>query len=212
VGLRRAPVRFAAEAALLVAVGAALAAAEVELLPFVVVMAVAWVLIASAERMLSRAGAALPTFERRGPGRNGSPLAVPLVRTPAPGARAAEPEPAAVTPREPEPQQVLEVVSEPEPEAEPEPEEEEEPEELVPVLPQAAHRRPEGWNLWDLELRARQVAGEDQLRDEEWNALFVSLREFAQPDGTLPSEFDALVQESFGELVARQAHGAEAAP
>ena len=33
----------------------------------------------------------------------------------------------------------------------------------------------------------------------------VYLREFARPDGTLPTEFDALVRESFGELLAGRA-------
>lgn len=209
-GLRRAPLRFGFEAAFLVAVGVALAVADVELLPFVVVMAVAWVLIAGAERMLSRPGVALPSFGRRAPDGKGESLPVPRARTPAPEPHRAEPEPAPEEQREPQPQRPLEAVPEPEPESEPEPEPEEEeeaeeePQELVPELAQAAHRRPEGWNLWDLELRAKQVAG-DRLRDEEWHALFVSLREFAQPDGTLPSEFDALVHESFGELISRRA-------
>jgi hypothetical protein len=56
------------------------------------------------------------------------------------------------------------------------------------------------WNLWDLERRAREQAG-DALRDEEWSALFTHLRVFANTDGTLPKEFDGLVRESFGELI-----------
>jgi hypothetical protein len=56
------------------------------------------------------------------------------------------------------------------------------------------------WNLWDLERRARERAG-DPARDEEWTALFVHLREFASPDGVLPTEFDDLVRESFAELI-----------
>jgi hypothetical protein len=198
VGPRRAPLRFIVEAALLVAVGVALAAADVELLPFVVVMALAWVLIATAERVLVRAVGAAGDVE---------PPPISRAPTPAPSLAAAEPKPGPVEQREPEPQRALEAVPpEPESRPEPEPEEEEaEPEEEVLELPQAAHRRPEGWNLWDLELRARQVAGADRLRDEEWNALFVSLREYAQPDGTLPPEFDPLVHESFEELISRRA-------
>jgi hypothetical protein len=201
VGLRRAPLRFAYEAAFLVAVGVALAAADVELLPFVVVMTVTWVLVATAERMLSRPGVALPSLTRRAPDDGGELLPVPRAYASAPEPPRAEPEPAGDERRGLEPQR-LEAVPDPEQEPEPEPElEEEEPDELVPQPHQAAQRRPEGWNLWDLELRARELAG-DRLRDEEWHALFVSLREFAQPDGTLPSDFDALVQESFGELIA----------
>jgi hypothetical protein len=205
VGLRRAPLRFAGEAAFLVAVGAALAAADVELLPFVVVMAAAWVLVATAERMVSRAGVALPSVTRRARREGREPPSVPQPRVPAPAVRRPAPEPPEER-REPARQRTVEAKPEPEPEpeGEPEPEEEEEPAQVVPALPQAAHRRPDGWNLWDLELRAQQLAG-DRLRDEEWHALFVSLREYAHPDGSLPSEFDALVQESFGELISRRA-------
>ena len=56
------------------------------------------------------------------------------------------------------------------------------------------------WNLWDLERLARQQAG-DAVRDEEWTALFVHLREFASADGVLPKEFDGLVRESFAQLL-----------
>jgi hypothetical protein len=56
------------------------------------------------------------------------------------------------------------------------------------------------WNLWDLERRAREQAG-DALRDEEWSALFTHLRAYASADGVLPKEFDDLVRESFGQLI-----------
>jgi hypothetical protein len=56
------------------------------------------------------------------------------------------------------------------------------------------------WNLWDLERRAREQAG-NAPRDEEWSALFTHLRVFANADGVLPKEFDGLVRESFGELI-----------
>ena len=61
--------------------------------------------------------------------------------------------------------------------------------------------QPRRWNLWDLERRARMEAGRDPLRYEEWSYLFVHLRQFATPDGSLPLEFDGLVRESFGELL-----------
>lgn len=60
--------------------------------------------------------------------------------------------------------------------------------------------QPKEWNLWDLERRAREQAG-NALRDEEWSALFTHLRVFATADGMLPKEFDELVRESFGELI-----------
>ncbi len=56
------------------------------------------------------------------------------------------------------------------------------------------------WNLWDLERRAREQAP-NEPRAEEWSALFTHLRVFANADGVLPKEFDALVRESFGELI-----------
>jgi hypothetical protein len=59
---------------------------------------------------------------------------------------------------------------------------------------------PREWNIWELERRARAQAG-DAARDEEWTALFVHLRQFANADGVLPMEFDDLVRESFTELI-----------
>ena len=112
-------------------------------------------------------------------------------------------------------------LEEPEPEPEPEPAPEPEP---VAVPPAAVERAPvpapqpppvpatpayqatapppapREWNLWDLERRARDAARERD-RDEEWTALFVHLRQYANAEGLLPVEFDDLVRESFGELI-----------
>jgi len=63
--------------------------------------------------------------------------------------------------------------------------------------------QPRRWNLWDLERRARDEAQRDPVRYEEWSYLFVHLRQFATPDGSLPTEFDSLVRESFGDLLER---------
>jgi hypothetical protein len=60
--------------------------------------------------------------------------------------------------------------------------------------------QPREWNLWDLERRAREQAG-NAPQDEEWSALFTHLRVFADVDGVLPKEFDELVRESFGQLI-----------
>jgi hypothetical protein len=197
-----APLRFAFEAAVLVGIGVALAAADLDLLPFAVVMAAVWILVATGERLLSRPGilasvrrpaSQLPPVSRR----------MPEAAQPAPQPPEPEPEPEPEPVREPEPERTLEVV--PEPEGEQEEMEEPEPEEPVVALPQAAHRRPDGWNVWDLEQRAQEEAGRDPDRDEEWNALLIYLRDYARPDGTLPPEFDSLVQESFGELISRRA-------
>jgi outer membrane biosynthesis protein TonB len=195
-----APFRFFVEAALLVAVGVALAAADVELLPFAVVMAAAWALVAAGERMLARSRTGLPSTRRRTSERPTPAPARETVRETAAEPPEPESEPAPAQEPEQEPERALEAVPEPEPEPEPEVE----PEEPVVSLPQAVHRRPEGWNLWDLEQRAHQFADRDPARAEEWNALFVYLRDYARPDGTLAPEFDSLVQESFGELISRR--------
>jgi hypothetical protein len=65
--------------------------------------------------------------------------------------------------------------------------------------PPPVHEPPREWNLWDLERRARERG--DVSRDEEWAALFMHLREFANADGVLPQQFDGLVRESFAELI-----------
>ena len=61
---------------------------------------------------------------------------------------------------------------------------------------------PQEWNLWELERLVRDAAGTDPVRNEELSYLLHYLREFASPDGVLPVDFDALVRESFGEIVA----------
>ncbi len=68
--------------------------------------------------------------------------------------------------------------------------------------PRLAGRPGRRWNVWELERGAREHAGIDAARDEEWAFLLVYLREFATPDGFLPLDFDALVRESFPELIA----------
>jgi hypothetical protein len=94
----------------------------------------------------------------------------------------------------------LAAVPEPEPEPEPAPVAQE------PVPTPIAHLRlpanPQEWNVWELERLARERSGNDVIRDEEWGYLLVYLREFASPSGLLPTDFDSLVRESFGELIA----------
>ena len=97
---------------------------------------------------------------------------------------------------------MLELATPPEPEPEPVVEEPE----PVPVhaavatLPLPVERQE--WNLWELERLVREAGGADPVRDEELSYLLHYLREFASPDGVLPVDFDALVRESFGEIVA----------
>lgn len=125
----------------------------------------------------------------------------------------AEPEPkiAPIAEPEPEPEPAPEAAiapvvlvavpapdPEPEPVATPEPLAESVPE---PVVIASFPQQPRAWNLWELERLVRSRAGDDPLRDEEWSYLLVYLRDFATPEGVLPEEFDALVRESFGDLL-----------
>jgi hypothetical protein len=58
-------------------------------------------------------------------------------------------------------------------------------------------RAPVRWNIWALERVAR-----EHPESEELPFLVLSLREFADSAGQLPAEFDPLVRESFGDLLA----------
>lgn len=115
----------------------------------------------------------------------------PVREPPRPAPRVSEPEP------EPEPQ--------PEPEPEPQPEPEPEPE----VESEAGGGEPpREWSIWKLQRLIRDRP--DDARHEEWAALVHSLRDFARADGTLPVEFDELVRDSFGPILASE-HETEAA-
>jgi hypothetical protein len=59
-----------------------------------------------------------------------------------------------------------------------------------------APRTPVHWNVWSLERVAR-----DHPEAEELEFLVLSLRQFADAAGQLPTDFDALVRESFGDLL-----------
>ena len=67
---------------------------------------------------------------------------------------------------------------------------------------------PREWNIWELQHLVRERLDDD--RHEEWAALIASLRDFARVDGTLPGEFDQLVRDSFGELLAEDGARTEA--
>jgi hypothetical protein len=146
--------------------------------------------------------------------------------TPAVGERA-EPEPApapepAVTPGpSPEPEREPEREAPPEPARpetppeqprvaivaavpDPEPEPEAPPAEPEPRVVQLTSRSlgvPQRWNLWELERVAREQGGTDAARDEERSFLLMYLREFADADGVLPTSFDGIVRESFGDVL-----------
>src|SRR6266545_4733779 len=185
--------RFLVEAIFLVVVALVAGLAGLRWTAIVLVMALAYLLVVVFEIVVSRAGVfpGQDAFRRR---REVEPPAVePTPPMP-------EPQHVHVIPREPDPtaQPVLERRHEPEPEPEPEPVAAE-PQRVV-QLPVASG--PQEWNLWELERLVRAHTGDDVAVDEERSYLLVYLREFATPEGTLPVDFDGLVRESFGELLA----------
>jgi hypothetical protein len=86
---------------------------------------------------------------------------------------------------------------------EPEPEIAQEPvEEPAPALAYLpVSDSPREWNLWELERATRDHAGDDIARNEERSYLLMYLREFAGPDGVLPTDFDGLVRDAFGDVL-----------
>jgi hypothetical protein len=208
-------VRFTIGAALvvLVAVGAVLAALE----PIVIVAltAAACVLVALVGRAYGRGPA--PARDER-----------PLAEKP-PSEEPTAPELAEVVDVEPEPKPEPELAVsersarailasgpppvqappqlEPGLEREPAPEPEGEPAPAPPEPEQSL--APREWNIWELQHLVRERPDDD--RHEEWVALIASLRDFARVDGTLPGEFDQLVRDSFGDLLAEDGARTEAA-
>jgi hypothetical protein len=72
---------------------------------------------------------------------------------------------------------------------------------VAPTVVSLDERRrdePREWNVWELERVARDEARRAPDRADELSFLLVSLRQFAEPGGQLPAEFDGLVRESFG--------------
>jgi hypothetical protein len=73
-----------------------------------------------------------------------------------------------------------------------------------PVVAFPARRAPpRSWNLWDLERIAREGVRAQPERRDEFAYLFLHLRQFAAADGSLPTEFDGLVRESFAGMLDR---------
>jgi hypothetical protein len=207
--------RFLAEAAFLVLVAAGAGLAGLSAVTIIVLMLIAWLLVALIERASSREKARLPE-SRIDETLVEEPTSAIEERPSRSHVRRVEPEPVILAEPEvvdpgPAPAvtkrplsllglDVTEAPIPPEPEPEPEPVAiEEPPPPPTPQLPVPAGP-PREWNLWDLERRAREQAG-DALQDEEWSALFVHLRQFANAEGRLPMEFDGLVRESFADLI-----------
>lgn len=104
------------------------------------------------------------------------------------------PEPVATPETTPRPEPVLALAPPPAREPDPEPE----PEPLPAVVPLALRDpTPRAWNLWELERLAGRLGGAAAV-SEERSLLLLHLREFADPSGDLPVEFDPLVRDAFG--------------
>jgi hypothetical protein len=129
------------------------------------------------------------------------------VPTPAPPKRAPKPPKLAAAPEPKPPPKPPTLVPEPKPPTlappppapVPEPVPVPEPSTVVPITSRDV--RPREWNLWELERLTREGGGQDRALDEERNYLLMYLREFANPDGALPVDFDGLVRDSFGDLI-----------
>lgn len=219
-------IRFAAEAAFLILVALGLGLARFDPVVIALVMFVAWVLVALLERASAKEAARSkgreplrmppPHVERvdrsraatEEPRREAEPEPEPtvsersaraiLASAPPPGPPQTpkappKPEPPQAAPSAPPPPQAA--LSAPPPPPEPEPE---------PVVAGP----PREWNVWELQRGVREAA--DDNRHQEWIALLMHLREFANADGDLPLEFDGLVRESFGPLLVRSAEPAAA--
>ena len=219
--------RTVVEAAFLVAVPVVAAAFGAGMWAIIAASAVAYLLIFVLEATLWREGGPAPALSRlRRPSPQAAVAGAPgqadeavvvrraPVSPPAPAPAAApvaelapvappapEPSHVRVLPPEPEPEPErvpLAAAPEPAPEPAPAPEHAPEPSTVVSI---GVGPGPRKWNLFDLERLTRAHAGPDPVVDEERQFLLMYLREFAEPDGLLPVDFDGLVRDSFGELV-----------
>ena len=205
--------RFAAEAAAIVGVAVLVWYERLSRLEIVAAMAGIWLAIALLEWWIGRRAVPVEDEWREAepePELAPEPGPEPQLELAYAGFDA-ELEPAPAEEPEPEPEPRLEhaydgfdAELEPAEAPEPEPEPESEPEPVgatVAVLP-TWQIAPREWNVWDLERLLRERAGADTTRDEERSFLLLYLREFAGPDGLLPADFDGLVRDSFGDLIA----------
>lgn len=222
-------VRFVGETAFLILVALGLGLAEFDPVVIGVVMFVAWVLVALLERASSKEAARTAEAESQLASETPAHVERVEVEPVAVAVDVQEPEPetepkvsersarailaSGPPPRPPEPPKPAKqkpprrrlVERRPEPKAAPPPSPPPPPE---PEPEQAVHGVPREWNLWELQRAAR--GAPDDARQQEWTALLIHLREFANADGGLPIEFDALVRESFADVLASQREPATA--
>jgi hypothetical protein len=67
----------------------------------------------------------------------------------------------------------------------------------VSELPQ----RPGRWNLNELARIVEERGPDFPDRQDEWQSYLFFLRNYAEPDGTVPASFDWLIEETFAGIV-----------
>jgi outer membrane biosynthesis protein TonB len=199
--------RFWIEAGFIIAVAVVAGIERLSTWWIIAVVAAAWLIVAAVEiavwarHVVVRQQAVQVEHEEPEPAPS-YPQREPIVvrsRTQADDRPKPEPEPpappriVAVPPPEPEPVRTAE------PEPQPDPGPVAEPTRVVAFTP--ANDGPREWNLWELERAARDHATDDVARNEERAYLLMYLREFAGPDGMLPTDFDGLVRDAFGDVL-----------
>jgi type IV secretory pathway VirB10-like protein len=200
--------RFWIEAGFIIAVAVVAGIERLSTWWIIAVVAAAWLIVAAAEiaiwarHVVARHQAVPIEQEEPGPTPTLAPPE-PVVARPRPQVEA-RPEPEPPPAPAPTPARIA-VVPPPEPVHEPEPEPEQEPEPAIEPARVLAftpvNDRPREWNLWELERAARDHATDDVARNEERVYLLMYLRDFAGSDGMLPSDFDALVRDAFGDVL-----------
>jgi hypothetical protein len=126
-----------------------------------------------------------------------APPSVAVSPEPEPEPPPVEPAPAPPLLPEPEPQPPAEPEPAPAPESEPGP---------LPPEPQPEPISDRGdWNFGELERLVHAHSGDFPDRAEEWEIYLESIREYAAPDGQLPSTLDWLIWDTFGDLLERRA-------
>lgn len=201
--------RFLIEAGFIIAVAVIAGAEQLSTWWIIAVVASAWIIVAIVEIAVRarqkdvRQGSAVESesFEALEPQVEEPTFVAPVrvrVQPTVESRREPEPEREPVPTPTPEPSRIAAVPSLP-PEPEPEPEPEPVPTRVVAFIP--ANEGPREWNLWELERAARDHATDDVVRNEERLYLLMYLREFAGPDGILPTDFDGLVRDAFGDVL-----------
>jgi hypothetical protein len=203
-------VRFVCEAAFIVLIAAATAVARLGRLWIALAVGAAWLLVSAVERsalqqdsvlqngrlgFLFTRGTTEVVVEPQADEHPPEPTPEPEPPAPEPAPPAPDPQPPTPEPTPPAPQLAPVPTPEPEPEAAG----------AEPIEPAVARlpldAEPREWNVWELERVAREVEGQDPVRDDELAFLLHELRQFANPDGQLPVSFDPVIRESFGELL-----------